>query len=743
MKTRSVNFKDWRAIMLRREAFRALLAMLGLVCIIGLPSLLFAQDPGIQDSMIIGHLDHSVILAGLNMPITVPVYIRTDDSVTFAHIPVGTDDDYIASRDGGVVFPPFSLWDDVSFLAPDSSSPRVGFTSQSILGFAYLFDPRDPQNFLYTNNTWVHIADFHMTTTGNIAVLGDTTTLVMGRNPANDTLTLGLQDGVTEVHPAIIWGQIFFPPNNPPVFSSPDSGTYQINEQFAADFIVTATDPDTDSMVLTVDFGPTNYTFQEIQDVPGTISYDFHWVPSPGSAGTYPLTFTVNDGNGGVIPLNLTLVVTPPGLVIDSLASLPGGTVSIPVVLDDQGSSSAVGAFDILISWNPEALSLNGVTRAGRTGSFEYFHINRDDGGPGTVRIVGIADIRNGVVSPPMQPGIGPIFMLEMSVAPDEGLIGVNLPVRFLNAEPSDNTLSDSTGYLLIHPDLTDGVVSVIGPGDVLIGDINQNGEACEVGDVVLFVNHLTNPVLFPFNTVQRAASDVNQDGLPETVADLVYLINIVNGNIDWPLIEPGSATFDLQLLAQNGQTRFIAQSSSLIGAVLVKLAHQPGAELTPISDGVFTLAFHDDGSVLTVLAYLPDLPNGPKPSGACNLFSVDGNFTETSVTDLSASTAYGLLMTTEVLPQTYRLAQNYPNPFNATTKIDFGLPEASHVRIDIYDITGKMVCTLLDEDRAAGFYSLNWNGTDNYHNTVASGVYFYRLTSGNNVRTMKMTLLK
>jgi len=60
-----------------------------------LPSLTRAQDPGIQDSMIIGNFDGTPILAGLNTQITVPVYLRTDDSVTFIHVPVATDDDYV------------------------------------------------------------------------------------------------------------------------------------------------------------------------------------------------------------------------------------------------------------------------------------------------------------------------------------------------------------------------------------------------------------------------------------------------------------------------------------------------------------------------------------------------------------------------------------------------------------------------------------------------------------------------
>ena len=540
--------------MLRREAFRAALVVLGLVCLIGLPTLSFAQDPGIQDSMIFGNLNGTPILAGLNMQIIVPVYLRTDDSVTFVHLPMATDNNYVAHRDSGTILTPLSLWDDKSFLVPDPNSPRVGLTSQSILGFAYLADPYDPQNFLHTHGQWWHIADFKLTTTNNIAVLGDTTFFSMGRNPANDTLALGLSDGATEVHPAIKWGSIYFPPNSPPAFVSPSPGTYQVNEQFGANFIVTATDPDTDAMVLTVDFGPTNYTFNAIQDVPGTISYRFNWVPEPGSAGTYPLTFVVNDGNGGVIPLQLTLIVTPTGLSISNMNAMPGGTISIPVSLDNQGSSSAVGGFSILINWNPEALTLNGITRAGRTGSFEYFHITRDDGGPGSVRIVGLADIRNGNVSPPMHPGNGPIFMLEMSVVPDEALIGVELPVTFLNLEPADNTLSDSTGYLLVHPELTDGIISVVGPEQFMTGDINLNGIPYEVADVVLFVNHLTSPLLFPFDAVQRAASDVNADGMTETVADLVYLINIVNHVIPRPRLEPGTPNMTLLLASNDGK---------------------------------------------------------------------------------------------------------------------------------------------------------------------------------------------
>ncbi len=596
--------------MLRSEAFRAVFAIFlgGLVCLFGLPSLSQAQDPGMPDSIIVGNLDGTPILAGLNTQILVPFYLKTDDSVTFVHFPVSTDNDFFASRDGGTLLPPLSLWDEKSFLAPDLNSPVTGHTSQSILGFAYLSDPRDPQNFLYTAGQWRHIADYRMTTTGNIEALGDTTQFQPGINPANGDLVMGLQDGITEIRPAVVWGKVFFPPNTPPYFVTPDSGTYPVNEQFGATFVVTAVDPDTDALVLTASFEPTNYTFTQITNVPGTISFLFNWVPADGASGTYPLSFTVNDGNGGVIVRNLILVVSPAGLTISDASAMPGSAISLPVSLDNEGSSSAVGAFEILVIWNPEALTLNGVTRGGRLGSFEYFHINYNDAGPGTARIVGIADIRNGVVSPPLQPGTGPIFFLELSVAPEENLIGVDLQVNFLNLDQTDNTLADSTGYLLVHPVLTNGLISVVGPQEVLTGDINLNGIAYEVADVVLLVNHLTNPTAFPFNSVQREASDVNADGLPETVADLIYLINIVNGSIPPPpMLDPAQGAMALLIAPDGENTAFRANSYSELGAVLVKIAHQPGMTLVPTQDGPFTIAYHDDGAVLTVLAYLPD----------------------------------------------------------------------------------------------------------------------------------------
>ena len=94
-------------------------------------------------------------------------------------------------------------------------------------------------------------------------------------------------------------------------------------------------------------------------------------------------------------------------------------------------------------------------------------------------------------------------------------------------------------------------------------------------------------------------------------------------------------------------------------------------------------------------------------------------------------------------LPTTYSLGQNYPNPFNPTTTIKYTLPEKSHARIDIFNLLGQRVATLVNETVPAGEHTVVWNGADDAGARVASGVYFYRLIAGEQTMSRKMMLLK
>ena len=96
-----------------------------------------------------------------------------------------------------------------------------------------------------------------------------------------------------------------------------------------------------------------------------------------------------------------------------------------------------------------------------------------------------------------------------------------------------------------------------------------------------------------------------------------------------------------------------------------------------------------------------------------------------------------------DVIPDGYNLVQNYPNPFNPTTKIDYGLPEASNVRLIIYDILGREVITLVNGMQEPGYKSITWNGKNAFGNNVGAGMYFYQIKAGEFMQVKKMVLLK
>ncbi|MCB1161131.1 T9SS type A sorting domain-containing protein [bacterium] len=96
-----------------------------------------------------------------------------------------------------------------------------------------------------------------------------------------------------------------------------------------------------------------------------------------------------------------------------------------------------------------------------------------------------------------------------------------------------------------------------------------------------------------------------------------------------------------------------------------------------------------------------------------------------------------------DIAPGALVLGQNHPNPFNPATKIEFGLPTASDVRVTIFDAAGRAVRTLADGAFPAGWHNLRWDGTDAQGHALASGVYFYRLETAGERIQKKMLLLK
>lgn len=126
--------------------------------------------------------------------------------------------------------------------------------------------------------------------------------------------------------------------------------------------------------------------------------------------------------------------------------------------------------------------------------------------------------------------------------------------------------------------------------------------------------------------------------------------------------------------------------------------------------------------------------PNGIWPPGISTVNPTGGT------TPISIQPGFVLVAITQnsTIASEYKLSQNYPNPFNPSTKIDFSLPNSTNVELKIFDVLGREVYTLLNEEFAAGNYSVDFNASE-----LPSGMYFYKLTSGEFSEVKKMVLIK
>jgi hypothetical protein len=153
-------------------------------------------------------------------------------------------------------------------------------------------------------------------------------------------------------------------------------------------------------------------------------------------------------------------------------------------------------------------------------------------------------------------------------------------------------------------------------------------------------------------------------------------------------------------------------------------------------------LSYSDNGDVMTVLVY--DMDAASFAPGSNVLFTVPV-LSEGEITfgDVSVSDNRGALLDARAelsapIPTEFTVSQNFPNPFNATTRINFAVPKAADVNIAIYNVAGQLVERMDLGKMAPGYQSIIWDAS-----SVASGVYFYKVTAGDKSMTKKMTLLK
>jgi hypothetical protein len=173
-------------------------------------------------------------------------------------------------------------------------------------------------------------------------------------------------------------------------------------------------------------------------------------------------------------------------------------------------------------------------------------------------------------------------------------------------------------------------------------------------------------------------------------------------------------------------------------------------ANFNMISNEVYIVRFNSDGDSLWAAAY-----GGPAADEGRFVHQADdsyiyvgASYATSSYPDyyflkLSDNYVSVELVDEMIIPNSLRLDQNWPNPFNAATRIEYATSRSGHVVLEIYNVLGQKVKTLVDKIQPVGKYSVDWDGTDKYGQVVASGVYFYQVQTNDEIETRKMILMK
>jgi|GEM_PF-1833587 len=305
-------------------------------------------------------------------------------------------------------------------------------------------------------------------------------------------------------------------------------------------------------------------------------------------------------------------------------------------------------------------------------------------------------------------------------------------------------------------------------------GDVNGDG-CLDILDIIMIVDHIVGRDSLETDEFERADIAPWIPGEPEpnpddfvNVQDLSLLQNIILTGVYPNGVEINGCSFtsfpkmngndDFKVtfyIYDEGITAYI-NSTVDIRAAQIEFGGEPGIPNNMTintglgqgyyfkADELFRVLLYDRQGVKVIksgenfLADIPMIINNPEEIIIEKLIIIDNN--RQRVMDAEVEIIYG---TPPILPLDYILYQNYPNPFNPSTSVRFEVPVSSKVIIKIYDILGREIKTLFDDQVERGRYTLEWDGLNDAGLRMSSGTYIYRMIANEFVQSKKMLLLK
>ncbi|MCK5126272.1 MAG: S8 family serine peptidase [candidate division Zixibacteria bacterium] len=290
-------------------------------------------------------------------------------------------------------------------------------------------------------------------------------------------------------------------------------------------------------------------------------------------------------------------------------------------------------------------------------------------------------------------------------------------------------------------------------------GDVNMDGDV-DILDIVYLINfkYKDGPPPEPY----EIEGDFNCDTLVNII-DITILIDYKYKGGAAPqdccpqsvLLEPTPIFLKVKLAIieasitekYDGNTTTIMLNSEIdLQGLELRINCDEGATITNLTPDLQLFASETDGQ--RQIGLLDTKNNGYLATGLNSVIKVTGKAQITEAIGVNKEgTGVGIKIKNAekeaMLPTAFALHDCYPNPFNPVTTISYDLQDAVNVKLVVYNVIGQRVATLVNEYQAAGSYQVDWNSRNKSGQTVASGIYVYRLTAGEFVETKRMMLLK
>jgi hypothetical protein len=557
--------------------------------------------------------------------------------------------------------------------------------------------------------------------------------------------------------------------NHAPTVNAIVPSAYEIYQGDSVKFSVTAVDSDGDQLSLRAIGLPANAQFTPSNPVTGTASVTgyFRFLPTFAQSGNFSIDFQATDEHGAVSSIR-TVSITVNVLDIDRLftTSAYGGSpvggiagardIVFPI---DLATSKTVYGVQFDMAYPSLVVRIDSMVVTDRTPEYVvYENINQV---PDTVRVATF-----GLDNEPIIDGAGSAILNAYMRIDSEATAG-DYWIYFFDAWESIDPNPEMPSLAL----KTDsGIVQVD-----LLGDVNLD-KYINVADLVNVVAYIIGAYGLPPRNF--ATANVVRDSYVNVV-DLVGIINLIFGlplspapaqnNNDDGLFATLKIEHDDLSSGQLTKLNVRGEFPDDIAGVQLQIDYDPEVfefdkpELTDIT-GDFILAYNNDHSGRIKMALYSSQPlrrDAVIPAGPADVVYLpahikkdikeeDVSVIQITEAVLSNPTAKEVRIagSAAVIPVGFILYQNYPNPFNPDTKIEFDIKHdgggrIEQAKLDIYNILGQHIKSLVNGDISAGRHSVSWNGTDDSGRHVSTGIYLYRLQVGDKSQTKKMLLLK